>query len=197
MIARLVGEVAAAGAGELVLDVRGVGYRVAAGARLCAELQEGQALTLHISTQVREDAITLVGFLRAIERDAFEILITLPKIGPKLALALLDHLGLGKLSAAVERDDVRALAEVPGVGRRTAERLVLELRGKLPVDFAPQAAAPKAAPSDPLPLALAQLGYRKSEIDLALAGLHSAGLAEADLQARLSASLKILSGGSL
>lgn len=194
MIARLVGEVAEIGAGEVVLDVRGVGYLVATGTRLCGELRAGEPLTLHISTQVREDAITLTGFTRAVEREAFEILITLPKIGPKLALSLLDHLGLERLAAVVDKEDIRALAEVPGVGRRTAERLVLELRGKLPVSFAPVAPAVKAAPNDPLPLALAQLGYRKSEIDLALAGLHSAGLADADLQARLSACLKILSG---
>lgn len=195
MIARLAGEVAGVGVDTVVLDVRGVGYLVATGGRLCRELEEGQALTLHISTQVREDSITLTGFTRAVERDAFERLITLPKIGPKLALALLDHLGLEKLAAAVEREDVGVLASVPGVGRRTGERLVLELRGKLQVEFVPAAEPPKAQPGDPLPLALAQLGYRKSEIDLALAGLQSAGLADRDLQTRLSASLRILSGG--
>ncbi|MBK9369149.1 MAG: Holliday junction branch migration protein RuvA [Deltaproteobacteria bacterium] len=164
---------------------------------------DGAAATLYISTQVSEDSIRLFGFGRAAERQCFELLTTMPRVGPKLSQALVDHLGLEGLAAAIDAEDTRALAAAPGVGKKTAERLVLELRGKIPVEFRAAAATaaaeaeapPKTKDHDTLVLALAQLGYRKSEIDQALAGLAARGLDGADVPTRLSHSLKILSGG--
>ncbi|MCB9760858.1 MAG: Holliday junction branch migration protein RuvA [Alphaproteobacteria bacterium] len=199
MIGRLRGEVVDLRGDEATVDVNGVGYRVRVGVNRVSAWTLGEEQILHVSTQVREDAIDLYGFRRPIERDAFEILISMPKIGPKLGLALLDHLGLERLAQAVAADDSGPLVQVPGVGKKTALRLVLDLKDKLPVSFVPDtpAAAPTPTkPSDPLPLALAQLGYRKSEIDRALAGLLEHGLADADTQIRLSASLRILSGST-
>lgn len=199
MIGRLRGEVVDLRGDEATVDVNGVGYRVRVGVNRVSAWTLGEEQLLHVSTQVREDAIDLYGFRRPIERDAFEILISMPKIGPKLGLALLDHLGLERLAQAVAADDSGPLVQVPGVGKKTALRLVLDLKDKLPVSFVPDtpAAAPTPTkPSDPLPLALAQLGYRKSEIDRALAGLLEHGLADADTQIRLSASLRILSGST-
>ncbi|MCK6522073.1 Holliday junction branch migration protein RuvA [Myxococcota bacterium] len=203
MIARLTGDVVERLPGAVVLDVRGVGYLVLVGPRLAGELTEG-ATTLYISTQVSEDSFRLFGFGRAAERQCFELLTTMPRVGPKLSQALVDHLGLEGLAAAIDAEDTRALAAAPGVGKKTAERLVLELRGKIPVEFRAAAAAataaaaeapPKTKDHDTLVLALAQLGYRKSEIDQALAGLAARGLDGADVPTRLSHSLKILSGG--
>lgn len=202
MIARLAGDVVERLPGAVVMDVRGVGYLVHVGPRLAGELTDGAA-TLHVSTQVSEDSIRLFGFGRAAERQCFELLTTMPRVGPKLSQALVDHLGLEGLAAAIDAEDTRALAAAPGVGKKTAERLVLELRGKIPVEFRAAAAAtaaaaeapPKTKDHDTLVLALAQLGYRKSEIDQALAGLAARGLDGADVPTRLSHSLKILSGG--
>ena len=204
MIARLAGDVVERLPGAVVMDVRGVGYLVHVGPRLVGELPEG-ATTLYISTQVSEDSIRLFGFGRAAERQCFELLTTMPRVGPKLSQALVDHLGLEGLAAAIDAEDTRALAAAPGVGKKTAERLVLELRGKIPVEFRAAAATaaadaaaeapPKTKDHDTLVLALAQLGYRKSEIDQALAGLSARGLDGADVPTRLSHSLKILSGG--
>ena len=203
MIARLAGDVVERLPGAVVMDVRGVGYLVFVGPRLVGELSDGAAATLYISTQVSEDSIRLFGFGRAAERQCFELLTTMPRVGPKLSQALVDHLGLEGLAAAIDAEDTRALAAAPGVGKKTAERLVLELRGKIPVEFRAAATAadaaadapPKTKDHDTLVLALAQLGYRKSEIDQALAGLAARGLDGADVPTRLSHSLKILSGG--
>ena len=202
MIGRLRGQLAELGADTALVDVNGVGYLVQITSRLAQELHVGENVTFSISTQVREDAITLYGFADAETRQTFQTLITISGVGPKLALAALGALGINELVRAVESDDVRTLVSIPGVGKKTAQRLVLELKGKLNATFIPAAAggaaAPRPAPkpSDPLPLALAQLGYRKSEIDQALAGLASHGLEEQPLAKRLSASLKILSGAA-
>lgn len=200
MIGRLRGELAEIGQGEVLIDVHGVGYRVVVGNKLAASLTQGLDVTLHISTQVREDAITLFGFKDSQDRAAFRVLIGVPKIGPKLALAVLDHLGLNALAAAVQSDNDTALVAVSGIGRRTAQRLVIDLKDKLPVSFDPNLEEPTTVPGgarvdDKLPLALSRLGYRKSEIDRALKELSARGLGEADLQMRLAESLRILSGG--
>ena len=132
--------------------------------------------TLHISTVVREDAFLLYGFDTVEQRDTFEVLRGVNKIGPKVALAVLSTLGPADLVRAVAAEDLTALSRVPGVGRKTASRMVLELKGKLPeafeVDVSGTAAGAAAPPSstgpDPLVLALARLDYRKTEIDQAL-----------------------------
>jgi Holliday junction DNA helicase RuvA len=199
MIGRLRGQLAELGPDWVLIDVNGVGYQVYLTHRHLQQLRPGENLTLSISTQVREDAITLYGFESADERGAFATLIGVSGVGPRLAMAALGALTLGELARAVEAGDSRTLSGIPGVGKKTAQRLALELKGKLEVAFVPTtdgAPAPPRKPSDPLPLALAQLGYRKSEIDRALDGLSSRGLDEEPLEQRLSASLKILSGSA-
>ena len=199
MIARLTGEIVDKEPGLLVLDLSGVGYAVSAGPGLCGRLEVGQTRSLFISTQVREDSITLYGFETGDERRLFVQLLGVSGVGPKMALALLDTLGFDGFCRAIQEENQAGLCKVSGVGKKTAQRLLLELRGKVSVRFEPTGGAPFAPskpgkPEDPLRLALARLGYKKSEIDRAVAGVEAAGEGDHNLQQRLSASLRVLSG---
>jgi len=199
MIGRLRGEIVDRGPGYVVVDVGGVGYQVELGIRQldAANQQEGEVI-FAISTQVREDDIRLFGFQDKSDRDAFEVLLSVSGVGPKAAVALLGTLSLRELAQAVESENISVIASAPGIGPKTARRVSLELKGKLPMAFDVAHSGPVSSAgstSDPLPLALAQLGYRKTEIDRALAGLAEQQLLQASLEERLSASLKILSGG--
>jgi Holliday junction DNA helicase RuvA len=132
MIARLTGILAVKALDQVVVDVRGVGYRVFIPLSTYYELPEINApVALLIHTYVREDTLQLFGFLSPDERDLFEALLRVTKVGPKLALAMLSGMSASDLQQAVIEGDVPRLSAVPGVGRKTAERLVLELREKL------------------------------------------------------------------
>ena len=191
MIARLAGTVVEVGGDRLVLDVRGVGYEVLVPERSLAVLRVDTAAVLQIHTAVREDAITLYGFGSLSEKRAFELLIGVSQIGPRTALSILSALTVDALALAINSNDLRTLSGVPGIGKKTAERLVLELRGKLSA----VAAASVTAPDDPLPLALGRLGYKPSEIDSAILKIQERGMGAAPIQARLAEALRILSGG--
>ena len=200
MIGRLRGIVVEQTPGSIVLEVGGVGYLVELGQRQVSDLPESGEVILAISTQVREDDIRLFGFHDKLDREAFETLLGVSGVGPKAAIALLGTLSLSDLAQAIESENVSVIASAPGIGPKTARRVALELKGKMPVTFDVPHLSGAAVQgvrhntSDPLPLALAQLGYRKSEIDRALAGLAARELGEASLQERLSTSLRILSG---
>jgi Holliday junction DNA helicase RuvA len=196
MIAMLTGSLVDQHANRGILDVNGVGYEVFATATTLAEWAQVDEVVAHVSTQVREDSITLYGFQDGAERAAFLALLTVNGVGPKVALAALDALGTDGLASAVATDDVRALCRIPGVGKKTAQRLALELKGRITATFTPQTTPkPRAEPADPLPLALAQLGYKKSEIDRALDALDARKVPrDADTGERLRAALQILSG---
>lgn len=193
MIARLRGQVAEVAPGRVTIDVQGVGYDVQVPRRLSETLRADAQVVLHVHTEVREDALLLFGFESAAEKDAFLQLITVQQVGPKLALSALDTLPVAELARAIEGNDLRALSAIPGVGKKTAERLVLELRGKLAWSPAASPAAARPAVDDALPLALAQLGYKRSEIDLALTRLAEQGLADHPLPERIAAALRIFS----
>jgi len=199
MIGRLRGRWHAEGAGQGIIDVNGVGYAVHAPARAIVGWEGRDEVTVYVRTQVREDAITLFGFGEPLDRDAFDVLLTVTGVGPRMALAALDTLTVAELARAVELDDVLALSRIPGIGRKKAQRLALELKGKLPAG-AVASGAPAERPAvraDDLPLALAQLQYGKTEIDRALAGLAQLGVDDdAPLQERLAAALRVLAGGS-
>ncbi|CAN5339955.1 Holliday junction branch migration protein RuvA [soil metagenome] len=186
MIALLRGEVAHLRAGEVILEVSGVGYRVRVptGARLAGV---GQGLVLHTHLAVREDAMDLYGFPEADDRDLFTVLLTVSGIGPRIALAAVDTLGATGLRSAVVTDDVTALTAIPGVGRKGAQRMVLELRSKIGTlpgaDGGPGLGDPPAAgvPTDAKAqarLALASLGYGAAEVEYALRGVAAAGTPE-------------------
>jgi Holliday junction DNA helicase RuvA len=197
MIGRLRGEIVERGSSVVILEVGGVGYKVEMGVRQLNELPPEGEVVLSISTRVKEDDIRLFGFQASQERDAFEILLGVSGIGPKAAIALLGSLSLADLAQAIESENISVISSAPGIGPKTARRCALELKGKLPLDF--NVSHTGAAPlirktADPLPLALAQLGYRKSEIDQALVGLVNQELDGGTLAQRLSDALKILSG---
>ncbi len=192
MIARLRGTFLGRAGAAAIIDVNGVGYAVHVPASLRLVLDD--SVVLHVSTQVREDAITLFGFGSAEEREAFDLLHSITKVGPKTALAILGHLEIEAIGRAIAESDVRTLSAVPGVGRKIAQLLCLELRDKFPVVFVPSERSAPRADADPLPLALSQLAYRKSEIDRALGSNDVPLLGAAPLEDRLRAALRVLAG---
>jgi holliday junction DNA helicase RuvA len=196
MIAYLRGSVADISAGSIILDVNGVGYLVQVPSSFRDRMILGSEQPVHVHTSVREDDISLYGFPDMLHRETFERLCSVNKVGPKLALAILSHFDLAGLSHAVQRKDLASLSKVPGIGKRTAERLCLELQGKLPGPYgaeSPEQTSKGAkAKRDPLQLALAQLDYRKSEIDAALHSGEVPGAEEAPVEERLRASLRFL-----
>ncbi|MDP6934900.1 MAG: Holliday junction branch migration protein RuvA [Myxococcota bacterium] len=193
MIAHLRGVLLHLSAGHVVLDVGGVGYRVFTPTSRLAGFGEGQECSFHVATLVREDAFQLFGFLDEDLRDAFNLLREVNGVGPRTALAVLDQLELAELQGAVSSGDVAALTAVSGIGKKIAERICLELKTKLQTSFSPQL-VPRARTQDPLPLALARLGYKKSEIDRALSDPDVATVDHAPVDQRLSAALHVLGG---
>ena len=147
----------------------------------------GTPITLYTSLQVREDSLTLYGFPSEDERQTFDTLLSISRIGPRLALAMLARFSPQSLARTVEEGDARTLASVPGIGGRTASRIILELKGKLNLDFA---GGPASAPSDDLVDALTALGYGDNEAREALSK-SSADMSEED---RIRAALEYLAG---
>lgn len=131
MIAQLTGTVVAAGATWVVLDVSGVGFRLACTPATAASVGVGQPATLATSLIVREDSLTLYGFADAAERDTFELVQSASGIGPKIAQAVVSVLPPDELRAALAREDLKALMKVPGIGLKGAQRMVLELKDKV------------------------------------------------------------------
>lgn len=196
MIALLKGIIANIENDSLIIDVNGVGYLVHIPLSVRDEQTLNEQTTLHITTVVREDAITLYGFSTANQQNAFEILRSVNKIGPKLALTILGSMELGQLASAVQRTDIVSLTKIPGIGKRTAERMCLELKDKLSLLAGtldvPVVGVTKRKTQDPLLLALAQLDYRKSEIDMVLKSGEVPALDEATIEERLRAALRFL-----
>ncbi len=131
MIGRLSGEIDKVDPGTVLVDVGGVGYLVSITLRAFDELAGAARACLWIHTQVRDDAIVLYGFPQRADLAAFEQLIAVAGVGPRTALAVLSAMSVGELAAAVEQGDRGLLERTPGVGRKTAERILLELRGRL------------------------------------------------------------------
>jgi Holliday junction DNA helicase RuvA len=167
MIGHLRGEIVRKGVQEVVVDVAGVGYKVQIPLSTFYKLgREGESVSLRIHTHVREDALSLFGFLTEHEQLLFERLISVSGVGPKLAVNVLSGIDATELLEALRGSDVARLTRVPGVGKKTAERLVLELKDKLPapaVTETPQ--APPSSAKEDLLSALANLGYSRPEAE--------------------------------
>jgi holliday junction DNA helicase RuvA len=131
----------------------------------------GSEVALHIHTHVREDAFSLYGFLRAGEKQLFEKLLTVSGIGPKLAITILSGMAAEEMVAAIRGGDVARLTRIPGIGKKTAERMVLELRDKLPAAGTAEASAAQASPvEEDVISALVNLGYPRAAAEKALLG---------------------------
>lgn len=179
MIARLTGILAESSFTSCVVDCGGVGYEVQIPVSTFDKLpQPGEQVVLRIHTAVREDAITLFGFATEEERKLFRLLIEVSGIGGKLALNVLSSTAVTSFCAAVAASDVKALSRINGIGKRTAERIIVELRDKLnsglggDVAIAAVAASPENASAiNDVSLALEQLGFKRDAIDKVLKNL--------------------------
>ena len=163
MISRLRGTVAARNASGLVLDVGGVGYLLAATPRVTARV--GEAATVETYLHVREDALQLYGFATADERELFELLLGVSGVGPKVALAIVSGSAPADLRRAIARDDTARFEAIPGIGRKTAQRVILELREKMAIPAGADLASDAVTARD----ALVELGWSMVDAERALA----------------------------
>ncbi len=168
MIAQLTGTVRHLTTEKVVLEVGGVGYAISVTPRTSIQIVMGAALTLSTTLVVREDSLTLFGFLDPHERDIFETLQSVSGIGPKVALAITGALSPDELAQAIASEDMKTIEKVPGIGKKGAQRLILELKGKLVSDSAPQLTSSHHGVRDQLLAALTGLGFSAKESDLAI-----------------------------
>jgi len=172
MIAHLRGKLLAKHPNQAIVETGGVGYDVTISVPTFSDLPSvGGEVTLHIHTHVREDLIALYGFLRPAEKQLFEKLIAVSGIGPKLAITILSGMAADEVVGAIRGNDVARLTRIPGIGKKTAERMVLELRDKLPVAGAGEVAAGPAlsAVEEDVLSALMNLGYQRPAAEKAVA----------------------------
>lgn len=170
MIGRLQGKLIEKAPPQILIDVNGVGYEVDVPmSTFCNLPTEGQPLTLLTHMVVREDAQLLYGFATASERQAFRALIRISGVGPRIALAVLSGMSPNDLADAVEQNNIGLLTRVPGIGKKTAERLVLELKGKLNGSaFASTLGATASDVHNDIVSALLALGYSEREVQSAV-----------------------------
>jgi Holliday junction DNA helicase RuvA len=179
MIARVAGTLVEKTPGRIIVDVHGVGYDLQVPLSTFYVVgEEGAPVALRVHTHVREDVIALYGFATGLEQDLFERLISISGIGPKLALAVLSGMEPPDLVRAIKAQDVPRLTSIPGIGKKTAERIGLELKDRLPQSL--QAAADAAKPPAPedqlsadLLSALLNLGYQRHLSEKAIAKVMS------------------------
>jgi Holliday junction DNA helicase RuvA len=175
MIAHLRGRLISKHPNQAIIEAGGVGYDVAISVPTFSELPgAGSEVALHIHTHVREDALALYGFLRREEKQLFEKLLAVSGIGPRLAITILS-LPAEQIVAAIRGNDAARLTRIPGIGKKTAERMVLELRDRLE-DFGAAPAAPTVSPVEEDVLsALVNLGYQRQAAERAMAAAAKAG----------------------
>ncbi len=171
MIGRITGTLLGIEHQTALVDVGGVGYEIECPISTLCELPPvGQAVTLLTHFVVREDAQLLYGFLTHEDRESFRILIKISGVGPKLAIGVLSGLSGDELAAAVERDDVATLTRLPGVGKKTAERLLVELRGRMNSTGRAQSSNAVSSVEEAV-LGLIALGYKEAEARRAINAL--------------------------
>jgi holliday junction DNA helicase RuvA len=187
VIGRLTGTLARKEPPSLLLDVNGVGYELEAPMSTFYDLPAaGERVTLYTHLVVREDAHLLYGFTRESTRQLFRSLLKVNGVGPRVALAVLSGLTEQELLTCLAHEDIARLTKVPGIGRKTAERLVIELRDKVDLAGAPAAGAARQAtvPADPVSeavSALIALGYKPVEASRAVSGVPNEGLKSEDI----------------
>jgi len=195
MIAHLTGKLLEKQTNSAVVDVAGVGYEVTIPLSTFYELGDaGSDVSLRVHTHVREDAIQLFGFKSGRERDLFLRLIGVQGVGPKLAITMLSGMSADEMVIAIRKEDLARLTGIPGVGRKTAERLVVELRDKM-ADFGESKTAAESLPADSVfddaLSALTNLGYQRAAAEKAINQAAKEGT-EITVQKLLRRSLQIL-----
>jgi Holliday junction DNA helicase RuvA len=178
MIGHLRGKLIARHPNQVIVETMGVGYDVTITVPTFSELPSaGSEVALHIHTHVREDQIALYGFLRPEEKQLFEKLITVSGIGPKLAITILSGMPADDMTGAIRGNDIARLTKIPGIGKKTAERMVLELRDKLPpmgrdqVNMIPSLSAIQ----EDVLSALQNLGYQRAAAEKAVTSIEKDG----------------------
>jgi Holliday junction DNA helicase RuvA len=198
MIGSLRGKLIEKRPNQLLVDVNGVGYQVQIPLSTFASLGALHAETnLLIHTHVREDQLTLYGFVTAREKQCFELLISASGVGPSLALKILSGMSIEELVPAIRKSDLAQLVKIPGVGRKTAERIVVELRDKLVVIDVPEAGKPstRSQLEDDVASALMNLGYDTKSVEHAVAKSRAAS--GNDFEKLLRSSLQILGSSAM
>jgi Holliday junction DNA helicase RuvA len=197
LIALLTGKVAFKSPAFIIMDVNGVGYRVQIPFSTYYDLpDEGGTVSLNIYTHVKEDAISLFGFRTPAEKNFFQILISVSGIGPKMGKDILSNIHVEDLGQAIVRGDLARLSAIPGIGRKTAERLVLELKEKvLKLDQSLPTATGNVPPLSPglkvdVASALVNLGYKEAVVNKTLAEMKIPP--EASMETVLKQALKML-----
>lgn len=188
MIGLLRGRILARQPPRLLIDVQGVGYEVDAPMTTFYDLPAvGEEVVLHTHLAVREDAHTLYGFLRLSDRELFRSLLKVNGVGARLALGILSGMESHQFIACVQDGDASALVRLPGIGKKTAERLIIELRDRLPADVASPAvrgSAPAAVPASPVEdavSALIGLGYKPQEASRMVRGIDVQSLSSEEI----------------
>ncbi len=200
MIGHLRGVVLEKGATEVIVDVHGVGYRVAMSLLSLSRLPEnGAEVSLRIRTVVREEALDLYGFLSAAEEELFLQLTSVSHVGPKLAVSVLSGLEVDELIAAIAKGDVARLTKIHGVGKKTAERLVLELKDKAKLlggerPAGAKSSKPAASAKSDLVSALINLGYKEAQAQSAAQAAEERAEAGAPFELLFREALKALRG---
>jgi Holliday junction DNA helicase RuvA len=199
MIALIRGTLSYKSIDHVIIDVGGVGYRLFIPLSTFYSLPENGVVSLYTHTHVREDALLLYGFLSLEEKDLFVILIGISGIGPKLAVNILSHIPVAELKNAIATGDVKRLSGLPGIGKKTAERLVLELKDKIGSAFSTEAAK-AGAPSPAGPSsgdllndvisALVNLGYKENQARKVLENMELAP--DISMEEALKGALKVL-----
>lgn len=187
MIGYIAGKVIEKTTGELWVDVRDVGYRVTVGNDFFSQAVKGENVELFVHTHVREDALSLYGFSSRPELELFELVISVSGVGPKIGLAVVGNNSVEAVLKAVRDADVQFFQATPGIGKKGAQRIIVDLKGKLPVmkelDLAD-------VEDDAVLDALMQFGFSRQEVELSLSKLED-GLSEEE---RISQALKALGG---
>lgn len=189
MIAHLRGTLLSKRPNQAIVDAHGVGYDVVISVPTFSEMPAaGAEVALHIHTHVREDALSLYGFLRLSEKQLFEKLLTVSGIGPKLAITILSGMPADEMVRAIRGGDLARLTRIPGIGKKTAERMVLELRDKLPVlAGTSETATALATPmEEDVVSALVNLGYQRAAAEKALQAVRGKGAQSFELLFRES-----------
>jgi Holliday junction DNA helicase RuvA len=192
MIGLLKGKVEDKGTDSVLIDVQGVGYEVSVPLSTLAGLpKKGDPVTLYIHTHVREDDLKLFGFESQNNKLAFQTMLKVSGVGPKLALAVLGALSGAELARVIGEGNAKRLSSIPGIGKKTAERMILELGGKLKTD-AGKGGGVSAGMLSELSSALQNLGFKGGQVDRVVAEIRAKGLQEAPFEVMLREALGLL-----